>query len=321
MLGADTKKVGIIKYRHIKQNKAEETLIVKGYTLSGITKQRKSIPPLGLAYDRLNTNAETIMKAYMNNNCINPADPKRSFLMLVNSPDVQRGDISPWQTRYKTLDEELEGISRVSSLGWHIYLDFDLMKWVFDVYEGKDLTADQDINPPVIFSVDFDNIEAQEYIDSVMGYSNVGYVAGQGEGADRTILEVGDEEGLNRYETFIDARDIASTEENPLTQEEVNARLIARGNQKLTELDKLETFECEILTNGPFIYEKDWNLGDIVTTQNKKWGVTMNTRITEVTETYEANGLSLRAIFGNQIPTLIDKIKRELAEMTNEVKK
>jgi len=312
MLGADPKKVHIIKHRNFIQEN-DETLTVRGYTLSGITRQRRTIPPTGQAYDRLTANAETIMKTYIDHNCINPSNPDRVFSMLINNENLERGPSLPWQTRLKNLADELESISRTTGIGWQISIDLDLEKWIFDVYEGKDLTSGQEINPPVIFSVEFDNVESQEYTDSLIGHANIAYVAGKGEGTDRVIVEVGSESGLDRYEEFVDARDIGvGEEESPPSPEEIEARLIARGEQKLAELIAAEAFECEISNSGSFKYNEDWSLGDIVTIQNKKWGLSMDARITEVIEIYEPDGFKLRAVFGNKLPTLTEKLKSKL---------
>ena len=219
------------------------------------------------------------------------------------APDQARGMKTTYQTRLKQLDEELEKLSLVSGLGWDIILDIENKKWIFDVFEGRNLTAEQATNQPVIFSVNFDNIKAQQYIDSESGFKNIAYVGGQGEGVSRAITEVGeDTTGLERYETFVDARDLEDV-----------AALPERGKQKLSaEMKEINTFDSEVLTKGPFEYEKDWDLGDIVTVQNKKWGLTIDTRITEVTEIYEKNGFRLEVTFGSSIPTLPEKIKQEM---------
>lgn len=58
-------------------------------------------------------------------------------------------------------------------------------------------------------------------------------------------------------------------------------------------------------------------VGDIVTVQNKDWNITMDTRVTEVEEIYEVSGFKLNVIFGNNIPTLTQKLKSALQEMKN----
>ena len=75
MLGADKYKAGIIRYKEIKTNdKGEEILTVKGYTLGAITGQRITIPPDGLAYDIQEADGETVMKHYVRRNCLDMPD-------------------------------------------------------------------------------------------------------------------------------------------------------------------------------------------------------------------------------------------------------
>ena len=148
------------------------------------------------------------------------------------------------------------------------------------------------INPPVIFSPEFDNVKSQEYIDSLIGYGNYAIVAGRGEGVNREIITLGsDATGLDRHVVFIDARDMENASD-----------LSNRGEAKLTEYQKIISFQSEILTKGPFENQKDRDVGDIETEQNKDWGITMDTRITEVTEIYEASGFHLQVTFGNSLP-------------------
>src|SRR5690606_19100920 len=124
-----------------------------------------------------------VMKHYVNNHMVagtyatgTYADRKIPFMSI--APDQQRGIETPRQTRYEPLDQVMESIARWCDIGWHVYLDFDNKKWVFDVIEGRDLTAGQTTNPPVIFSRNFDNVLSQEYKESDVSYRNVGYAAG-----------------------------------------------------------------------------------------------------------------------------------------------
>nr|WP_252281503.1 siphovirus ReqiPepy6 Gp37-like family protein [Peribacillus frigoritolerans] len=161
-----------------------------------------------------------------------------------------------------------------------------------------------------------------------MNYRNFGYVAGDGEGKDRRVVKLGTAIGIDRLETFLDARDIQEmTEDNtPIPEAEIVANLTDRGNQKLiTEFTNQSTFESQLLvpemaTNN-MAYEKDWDLGDIVTVQNRKWGVTLDSRITETKETYEPGGFQLEAVFGKNQPTFISLIKQQFKQLDAEVKK
>ena len=187
-------KAGLILHRELAQGargKGEEQVAVKGMSLAAIVGRRITIPPAGYAYDRVTAPAETIMKGYVTRNCINPTDSKRIIPSLVVTTDQGRGAQITYQTRLKQLDEELEKLSLVSGLGWDVLLDWKNKKWVFDVLEGRDLTAGQSTNPPVIFSADFDAVKTQTFIESDIGHRNQAYVGGQGEGVERDIVEVG----------------------------------------------------------------------------------------------------------------------------------
>lgn len=304
LLGANRYKAGTIWYKEIKTNdKGEEILVVKGYTLGAITRQRITMPPDGLAYDIQEADGETVMKHYVLRNCLDI--PGMEFPNLTIATNQNRGELIKWQSRYKNLAEELEQISRLTNLGWQIYLDFDLKRWIFDIYNGRDFSAGQNINPPVIFSPEFDNVKSQEYVDSLIGYGNYVIVAGQGEGAEREIVMLGDDAtGLDRHVIFVDARDVENAED-----------LSVRGGVKLGEHQKNISLQSEVLPHGPFQYQKDWDLGDIVTVQNKDWNITMDTRITEVEEIYEAGGFKLNVTFGNNTPTLTQKLKSTLQEL------
>lgn len=294
------RKVGVILHRELNRENTEQ-LMIKGYTLQGILSRRIIVPPVGQAYDKIKANAETALKHYVRQNAVEPVDPNRIIPNLIIADDMQRGQIVDWQSRFKNLVDELESISFSAGIGWDIFLDLQQQKWVFEVYVPRNLTASQSELPPVIFSIDFDNIKNQTFTDSAINYKNYGYIGGQGEGEDRAVVEVGDASGISRIETFIDARDIEDGE-----------NLTVRGQQKLQEMQKILSFESEILTYGPFVYEKDWDLGDIVTVQDKKWGITLDTPITEVKEIYEPGGFRLEATFGNTMPTLIERIKKTI---------
>ncbi len=293
------KKAGVILYREV-STEHNEQLIVKGQQLKTYLGRRITMPPTGRARDYKNDYVENIMKHFVEANCANPADTKRKIDRLKIAPIKSRGIKTQYQTRFKNLAEELEKLSLVGGLGWDVFLDLKNKKFVFDVFEGRDLTASQNMLPPAIFSVDYDNISSQKLIESIMAYKNTGYVGGQGEGVDRAIQVVGENvRGLERYEVFIDARDI-----------EDSRNLSERGLQKLEELKEVMTFDNEILTQSNLVYEEDYNLGDLVTAINSKWKVVLDSRITEVTEIYEVGGYRINAVFGNNVPTLVERIKQ-----------
>lgn len=322
----NAKKVYIIKHREIEldeNGKATENWVIKALQLKIITRQRITVPPSTTAYDNKQGNAETVMKHYVDRNIVSPLDARRSISQMIISQNLNRGPTVSWQSRFKNLAEELADISLNSGIGWDITLDITNKKWQFDAYVGRILTASQSILPPVIFSPQFDSLQSLHYSESELNYKNSAYVGGQGEGIDRRIIELGSETGLTRHEVFIDARDVEEKDENdqPLPEAVIINTLTERGQQKLHEFLQEEYLEGQILTKSPFTYEEDYDLGDIVTIQNKSWGVTMDARITEVKEIFETSGYKVEATFGNNRPTLMKKIKQELSQISGEIRK
>lgn len=300
LLGSDKNKAGIIE--HIEKavdEEGKELVLVKGPTLKGITRRRTTVPPIGQAYDRAEGNQETIIKHFVNNNIVNPADADRKIPQVVIAEDKNRGSQDRWRTRYEQLDEKISEIAIYSDLGWDMWLDTENQRWVFDVIEGRDLTANQDILPPVIFSVDFENIGRRHFIESLLNYKNVAYAGGKGEEEERLIQQIGEVTGLSRRETFLDC----SNAEDIVELKEI-------GNQKLKELDKIIAFEADIIPNDSFRYEEDYDLGDVVTLRDEEWGIVMNARIVEIKEIYEGE-FRLEHTFGRNIPDIIDKLKNE----------
>lgn len=302
MIARDEFKTGVIRHKEIKINEAgEEILTIKGFSLSHFLTQRITIPPTGAARDTIEGNAEKVMKHFVKRNCLDI--PGMEFPNFIISPNLNRGDQIKWSSRYRNLAEELEKISRLTDIAFMIYPDFNLKTYIFDIYNGRNFSAGQNIYPPVIFSSKFDNVASQDYTDSLLDFGNYAIVAGQGEGVNREILMMGDEAavGFNKSVIFVDARDLEDSKDLP-----------ARGAAKLKEHERIVSFGAEVLTTGPFEYERDWDLGDIVTVQNKDWNVEVDTRITEVTEIYEAGGFRLNVVFGDAPLTLGEKIKREI---------
>jgi len=326
MLGARRNKVGIIRHREItldENGKASEAWLVKGIALKGVVAQRLVVPPMNDSHDRASGPAETVMKHYVNNHTVNTVDAKRKIDMLAITSDQQRGSIISWESRFKNLADELVEISKASGLGWDVILDLQQKNWIFDVYEGRNLTVNQTENPPVIFSPQFESLKQLSFVESDFNYRNFGYIAGQGEGADRRVVEIGEAGGLSRIETFIDARDVTEQdgEQQALTESEIITKLQQRGQQKLSEFTQDFFLEGQILTNSPFKYETDYDLGDIVTIQNREWGVTRDARINEIKEIYEPGGFQFEATFGESRPTLVKKLKQELSQISGEVRK
>ena len=310
----NTKEAMYIDHRELEENEEGiEILVVSGYSLSQWLDRR-----ITLYKEVEKGNAETVIKSYVDRHCINPTESNRKIDNLVLGINNNLGQEIDYLSHYKPLLEELEHIAKVNKLGCKIDLDLDNKQYIFDVYKGLDRTVNQDENSRAIFSTEFENINNQKYVDSDNNYRNMVLVAGAGEDLDRKTLTLGTEnKGLDRYELFVDARDISDTKQSGDTEvsipiDEYNKLLEARGRENLSEYTKIQSFDCVISNINNLIYRVDFDLGDKVSIINKKWGLMLNERIVSITETYDSEGLNIDIEIGNNIPTLIEKIKRKM---------
>jgi hypothetical protein len=311
LLGTSFNKVGIIMHKEIEQDdNGNDELIIKGPTLKGIMSRRLIVPPTsGDGYDSETGTIETILKAFVNNNVVNPIDTARKIPQIVIATDQQRGNQDAWRSRFEVLSDKLDEIGEYAQMGWDVILDKDNKAWTFDVFMGRNLTTGQVLLPPVIFSTDFDNILTPHFTQSLLNTANTGYAGGKGEDADRLIQKIGDASGLERIESFLDCSDAEDATE-----------LLSQGQQKLDELKEIKTFEFSIIPDNTFVYEQDYDLGDFVTAQSRKWNITMDAQIIEVKEIYETDGVKLEVTFGTNIPTILTKLK-QLTKKTPSIEK
>lgn len=262
---------------------------------------------------------EEVMKYFVDANCINPTDPKRIIPNLILSQN--RGIIKPANevNSYGNIAELMEELALKYDVGWRIIFDLTNKKYIFDIFEGLDRSILQSVNPQAVFSLEFENVLQQTFTDSDNGYKNMALIAGQGEDSDRKLATINNDlSGFERRELFVDARDLSNTvdsdnedgTEQTMPDEEYEALLISRGESKLAETQRIQTFESGVSVTSNLIYKQDFDLGDIVTVMNSRWGVLLNTRITSVQEVYENKTVDIKVNFGSNIPTIIDKIKQ-----------
>lgn len=106
------------------------------------------------------------------------------------------------QVTYKNVGEKIRDLCRSYGWGYRVRLD-DI--FLFELYAG------QDKSDSVIFSDDYENLITSTYVKDESNLGNIALIAGEGEGAARTKTAAGDiyTRGVNRYEVFVDAKDIS----------------------------------------------------------------------------------------------------------------
>lgn len=115
---------------------------------------------------------------------------------LVNSALQGYGTVGPdtiiYSSRFKVLSSELKALSQSSGLGWGVEMNLDTNQFIFKVKEGIDRTESQSENDRVTFSFRRGNLRALTYTQDDITTRNHLLVAGQGEGASRSMIFVGE---------------------------------------------------------------------------------------------------------------------------------
>lgn len=229
-------------------------------------------------YGRVDLTLEQLVE----HNAVNTGNINRDFLNL------SIGHI-PWTD--ETINKQITGdnlyttvVEFCKTYGWGFEIVHNTGSLVtFNVYTGTNRTNE------IIFSAEYDTLPRTNYLRSVLNYRNTARVAGEGEGTARKSVIIGDNNvDLDRYETFIDARDVSSND-GEISEANYRKLLINRGNAKLAESKLQVVVDGEVNTMEQYEYKKDYFVGDIVSIKTE-YGITSTPRILEAIEVEDAAG-------------------------------
>lgn len=261
----------------------------------------------------LRGNVETEVRRIVTENAIAcPFDSRRNMPILalgeLSGIDLKivddKGNATQKQVSYQNLLEYTDAVLEEYGLAATVILDVDAGKLLYVIYAGVDRSAENDAgNDPIIFSKDFDNLTSSSYQYNAATEKNVALIGGAGEGLERFYsLIAGAQTGLQRREMWVDAASINRTYkddddvEQTYSDTDYRAMLDAAGRQNLHVHGVSETFDAAIdIMNSRWKYNKDFALGDIVTTQNDDIGKFVKVRVREVLEVQDENGYSIEA--------------------------
>lgn len=276
-----------------------KTSATEGNTIGIAGRSLEAILDRRIVWNQTNSKAgetvEAFVRRLVTENCISPADIKRKI------PRLKLGTLKGFTEKIDkqiTGDNLLTVISEICTAygyGFKITMDEE-GNLVFDLYKGIDRSYNQSENPYVIFSNDFDNLINTEYSYDEQTYKNVALIGGEGEGTERKYQSIGESEGFERYELFVDAKDISSNN-GEIAGTEYNKLLIERGNEKLAEKSYKESYTGEVENTKTYLYKKDYDLGDIVQVENE-YGMTASPRILEIIESQNENGYRVVPTYG-----------------------
>lgn len=278
----DDENVGIIEAVHMTVNEdGKEQMIITGRFLPCILGRR-----IIAEQTQVNGTVQAGILKLINENVINPKIAARK---IPNFTVLEQTFTEKLEAQYtgKNLLEVIENVCEALHIGFKVILNNE-KKFEFTLYKGVDRSYAQSDRPFVIFSDEYDNLLSSDYIENTSELVTDVLVAGEGEGLDRKTLWVSQSNptGLDRYELYHDQRNM-STNNGEVTDEEYKAQMREEGLENITQITK--AFEGTVYFDN-IEYKKDVFVGDVVTIENRRWGVFINSRLIEVIESVDESG-------------------------------
>lgn len=232
---------------------------------------------------------EICMRNLIQDQCGTNAEEKRRLPItnIIPQESDAVGNVCSVSESYTNLYEVLEAIATQSETGWRVAYRGGM---VLEFFEAKDRSN------LVNFSTDMESLFTGNLSDSTKSYTNAIYIGGKGEGAERDIYEGeidmdGSPSGLARYESWDD--------ESSMTTE---SEYESKAKSMLAQYGQTISISGQGLIECPYVYGKDYNVGDIVTITVSETPVVC--QITEITESWGKGRYNLDFEFGKPIPSL-----------------
>lgn len=105
---------------------------------------------------------------------------------------------------YENVGETVRSHCKEHNWGYRVVLKNDGI-FYFQLYEGVNRSD------TVIFADELENLSTTKCVFDSTEKKNVALIAGAGEGSRRTRVNIGDKKSVNRYELYVDAKDISKT--------------------------------------------------------------------------------------------------------------
>lgn len=307
----DRDELGLIEdVQYSQDSKGATTCFAKGYFSEKLLKDRvapRSVTIVGTP--------EMIGRQLVMIYAINPADDRKIKNIVLGESKGIGKSIKMQDTGFD-ISEKLYAIEATQEQSHKLRYDYLNNALIFETWEGLDRRDTQNVNSWAVFSNSFANIKDVSYERDISPYKNYAYVAGEGEGSERVIVEVDIRADKNekRREIYVDARDLQSKDSdgNDIPATTYRETLYQRGLEKLAEFAKIEVVNSSVDPLANLKYMVDFDLGDLCTYVNTDVGIKLDQRITEIQEVYEGSKTTITVVFGNDEATSITKIiKRE----------
>lgn len=293
---SDDEEAGIIE--HLEMAQAEKEIITASGRFATSFLSRRIIWQM----EKLSGDLSSCVGQLLNNNLISPAETARRIDGIAFSSSSLGVPVST-QISYKNLMDAVTELCGASEIGIKTVFTPATRVFIVALYKGDSSQA--------VFSKEYENLTEQSYTESAADYANTALIGGEGEGESRTFAAITSGSGETRREIFVDAKDLQKSDFG----DGYSDALIFRGQSKLSEQEIRYSFDTSVNPHGNLTYKTDFDLGQTVKVMSKAWDVSMTTRITEIEETYDADGLSISVVFGKAELTIAQKMRSDMSEV------
>ncbi len=287
----DDVEAGIIEYLEMTLQEQEYITVIGRFATSLLSRR------IVWGTEILTGDLSAAVSQLLNNHLISPVNTDRAISGVAFIPESVGASVST-QVSYKNLMDTVTSLCDAADVGIRTVFYPAEKQFSVQMYAGGTSQA--------IFSKEYENIMEQIFTESLLSFVNTALVGGEGEGSERTFVTAGGSVGIDRYEIFVDAKDLRM-EDFP---DDYEAVLLFRGNTKLAEQAMIQAFDVTVNQYGNLTYKVDFDLGNMIQAVSKRWGISMTARITTVEESYDRDGMSLSVTFGKPLLTLSEKLKR-----------
>ena len=258
--------------------------VALGYRIAYPTPDTDDLAAQG-DYDVRSGPAETVMKEYVDANLGESAPSSRQIPGLAVQADLGRGSDVTGRARFETIGSLMDQLALTSGLGFDVIQQDAGLE--FQVFEPTDRSA------TIRMDIDNNRLTKSEYAYTAPEATRV-IVAGQGSGADRTLIERTTDNSLDaedlwssRIEVFKDQRNTSDS-----------AELAQAGDEILAEKGiTVESVSVTPSDDQSMNFPQDWGLGDRVSVI--VGDITVSQIVTEVALVVTEDGLKIGATVGD----------------------
>jgi hypothetical protein len=288
----------LFRIDQLERSVESDGITMSGQDYSGIFRRRLVVPAAGQdywAYSAVVT--ETIAKGLVNYHAGPGAAAARQVPNLTIESDTAAGPVMTVQGRYQSLADLLEEVLTFGGAGYEVVRDG--ADFEFRYIPGTDRSA------TVFLSLDAQTVSEQAWLQNDTDRLTMLYVAGQGDLAEREIVERHEggveKSGLERFEGLVDARDLDDT-----------TAMQQRGDQILSKMATENRYSATLHPYGSYRYGEHFFLGDIVSLRNAVWGLSTTVRVVSATLAWqESDEPDVSIELDRPWPTIKDKIVQD----------